>query len=86
MTTQTPEAKTPTGPQAPSVKSEAFNSSMPVCVKGLEPGTGVTTVAPALMRRGKLSDVHQGICNRISKLASVPNYECAGLQYAGIHS
>jgi hypothetical protein len=86
MTTQAQEAKTPTGRQAPSVKSEAFNSPMPVCVKGLEPGTGGTTAAPALMRRGNLSDGHQGICDRISKLASMPNYECAGVQYAGIHS
>jgi hypothetical protein len=76
MTSQTAEAKTPTGRQAPSVKSEAFNSSMQVCVKGLELGTGGTTVAPALVRRGKLSDVHQGICNRISKLATMPNYQC----------
>jgi hypothetical protein len=49
MTTQAQVAKTPTGRQAPTVKSEAFNSPMPVCVKGLEPGTGGTTAAPEFL-------------------------------------
>ena len=76
-TTQTAEARMPTGYQALSVKSEAFAASTPVCVEDLEPGTGGATVVPALMRRW-VGDVHKGIFNRISELANVPNWECAG--------
>jgi hypothetical protein len=69
VTIQTVDARRATCRQAPNVKSESFDSSVPVRVKGIEAGTGGTAGAPAPMRRGK-SGVHRGICD-MSKLATL---------------